>query len=83
LAATARQQLLDFYGQIGLPCTLADLGLGAATVAELYRAAAIACEEKSDIHRLPFPVTPEQLVAAMVSTAPFAADTIKTKHYTE
>jgi glycerol dehydrogenase-like iron-containing ADH family enzyme len=71
LAATARQQLLDFYGQIGLPCTLADLGLGAATVAELYGAAAIACEEKSDIHRLPFPVTPEQLVAAMVSTAPF------------
>jgi glycerol dehydrogenase-like iron-containing ADH family enzyme len=79
LAIIARQQLLDFYGslaeplqgRLGLPCTLADLGLGHATVADLQRAAAIACEPRSDIHRLPFGVEPEQLVGAMVSTAPF------------
>jgi glycerol dehydrogenase-like iron-containing ADH family enzyme len=71
LAITARQQLLEFYGSIGLPCTLADLGLGNATVADLQRAAAIACQPQSDIHRLPFTVAPEQLVGAMVSTAPF------------
>ncbi|NJR26692.1 MAG: iron-containing alcohol dehydrogenase family protein, partial [Richelia sp. CSU_2_1] len=31
-------------------------------------AAEIACNPQSDIHRLPFKVFPEQLMAAMVST---------------
>jgi glycerol dehydrogenase-like iron-containing ADH family enzyme len=68
LAATARQQLLDFYTEIGLPKTLADLGLSEITIAQLHHAAMLACKPDSDLHRLPFTVTPEQLVAAMVST---------------
>ena len=68
LAATARQQLLKFYGEIGLPQTLDSLGLGDITITELQRAAEIACNPNSDIHRLPFKVVPEQLMAAMVST---------------
>lgn len=68
LAATARQQLLKFYGEIGLPQSLEDLGLGNITLAQLRQAAEIACADKSDIHRLPFKVGPEQLMAAMVST---------------
>ena len=68
LAASARQQLLKFYGDIGLPQTLADLGLGEATLAQLRRAAELACGDRSDIHRLPFNVCPESLMAAMVST---------------
>ncbi len=68
LAATARQQLLQFYQQINLPSTLGDLGLGDATIAELTHAAQIACAPGSDIHHLPFGVDPEQLLAAMVST---------------
>lgn len=68
LAAAARQQLLKFYAEIGLPQTLDDLGLGNITLAELRQAAEIACSEHSDIHRLPFKVVPEQLMAAMVST---------------
>ena len=68
LAATARQQLLDFYTSIGLPKTLADLGLNDITIAQLHHAASLACQPDSDLHRLPFAVTPEQLVAAMVST---------------
>ena len=68
LAASARQQLLKFYSEIGLPQTLADLGLTAITLAELQNAAEISCHPNSDIHRLPFKVTPEQLMAAMVST---------------
>ncbi|MCA1991594.1 MAG: iron-containing alcohol dehydrogenase family protein [Coleofasciculus sp. S288] len=68
LAASARQQLLKFYAEIGLPQTLDDLGLGNITLAELRQAAEIACRLGSDIHRLPFPVWPEQLMAAMVST---------------
>jgi glycerol dehydrogenase-like iron-containing ADH family enzyme len=68
LAATARAQLLDFYSSIGLPKTLADLGLSEITLSQLHHAATLACKPDSDLHRLPFPVVPEQLVAAMVST---------------
>ena len=68
LAASARQQLLKFYSEIGLPQTLAHLGLTDITLAELQNAAEISCQPNSDIHRLPFKVTPEQLMAAMVST---------------
>ena len=68
LAATARQQLLTFYDSIGLPKTLAALGLSDVTIAQLQHAATLACQPDSDLHRLPFSVTPEQLVAAMVST---------------
>ncbi|MGL6138421.1 MAG: oxidoreductase, partial [Planktothrix sp.] len=68
LAATARQQLLKFYTDLGLPQTLNDLGMGEITLAELGKAAEVACNERSDIHRLPFKVVPEQLMAAMVST---------------
>ena len=68
LALTSRQQLLKFYGEIGLPKSLNDLGLSQITLAELQHAAEITCQPDSDIHRLPFSVSPEQLMAAMVST---------------
>lgn len=68
LAAAARQQLLKFYTEIGLPATLAELGLATVTIAELGAVADVACAERSDIHRLPFAVDPSQLLAAMVST---------------
>jgi len=68
LAASARQQLLKFYAQIGLPKSLEDLGMGEITLAQLRRVTAIATQPESDIHRLPFAVDPEQLAAAMVST---------------
>ncbi|NJN31740.1 MAG: iron-containing alcohol dehydrogenase family protein [Synechococcales cyanobacterium RM1_1_8] len=68
LAAAARQQLLQFYGELGLPRDLGEINLGAVTVAELQQAAEIACLPGSDIHHLPFQVSPMELVAAMVST---------------
>ena len=68
LAATARQQLIQFYNQLGLPTALADMGMDQISIAQLQRSAAIACKKGSDIHHLPFPVEPAQLMAAMVST---------------
>ncbi len=68
LAASARQQLLKFYAEIGLPQNLSDLGLGNITLKELQTSAEIALDPQSDIHRLPFKVALEQLMAAMVST---------------
>jgi len=78
LAATARQQLLKFYTDLGLPQTLNDLGMGEITLVELRLSAEVACNERSDIHRLPFKVCPEQVMAAMVSTtAPIVETKVK------
>lgn len=68
LAATARQQLLSFYSDIGLPKSLADMGMLDVMLSDLQRSAEVACRPNSDIHHLPFEVTPAQLMAAMVST---------------
>jgi glycerol dehydrogenase-like iron-containing ADH family enzyme len=68
LATSSRHQLLKFYQEIGLPTSLADLGLSQVTLAELEQISAIACHPNSDIHRLPFSVSPSQVLAAMVST---------------
>jgi glycerol dehydrogenase len=48
--------------------TLGDLGLGEMSLIELRQAAEFACQPKSDIHHLPFEVSPQQVMAAMVST---------------
>lgn len=68
LAATARQQLIQFYSRLGLPISLGDINLGDVTVSNLQKAAEIACRPGSDIHHLPFSISPTDLVAAMVST---------------
>ncbi len=68
LAATARQQLIQFYNRLGLPVSLKDINLGNVTVTDLQKAAEIACRPGSDIHHLPFSISPTDLVAAMVST---------------
>ncbi|AFY61359.1 iron-containing alcohol dehydrogenase family protein [Synechococcus sp. PCC 6312] len=68
LAASSRQQLLSFYREIGLPTTLSDLGLGDISLRELETAATQTCLPTSDIHHLPFTVTPAELMAAMIST---------------
>ena len=68
LAASSRHQLLKFYQEIGLPTSLADLGLSQITLAQLEEISEIACQPNSDIHRLPFDVSPSQVIAAMVST---------------
>ena len=68
LAASARKQLLQFYSEIRLPRTLEDLGLADMSLSQLRQVTTIATQPKSDIHRLPFTVSPEQLAAAMVST---------------
>ncbi|MFN3926415.1 MAG: iron-containing alcohol dehydrogenase family protein [Pseudanabaenaceae cyanobacterium] len=69
LATTARQQLLKFYQGIGLPKTLAELGLADISLTQLQTVATLACQPRSDIHRLPFPVSPTLVMSAMVSTA--------------
>ena len=73
LAAAARQQLLAFYEELGLPNSLSAMNMDSLSVAQLHQAATVACRPGSDIHHLPFPVQPEQVVAAMVSTTTLPA----------
>ncbi len=68
LAAQARRQLLSLFDRLALPRDLAQLGLAGASLAELQQVCAFACRPDSDLHRLPFPVGPDELLAALVST---------------
>jgi glycerol dehydrogenase len=68
LAGQARRQLLPFFRRIGLPTSLAELGLAGCSVEELHGACAFACRPDSDLHHLPFAVGEVELLAAMVST---------------
>ncbi|MEB3332377.1 MAG: iron-containing alcohol dehydrogenase family protein [Synechococcaceae cyanobacterium] len=68
LAAQARRQLLPFFRGLGLPISLAELGLAGASLSELEQVCAFACAEGSDLHRLPFVVSPADLLTALVST---------------
>jgi len=65
LAAVARDQLLQVYGKLGLPTSLADLGLGELDAARLDVVCRFTCREGSDLHHLPFAVTPTQLEEAL------------------
>jgi glycerol dehydrogenase-like iron-containing ADH family enzyme len=68
LAEQARRQLLELFVRLGLPVSLPDLGLGAVSLADLEQVCHFACREGSDLHHLPFPVAPTDLLAALVST---------------
>jgi glycerol dehydrogenase len=68
LAAQARRQLIPFFRSLGLPIDLDDLNLATASLEELRRVCAFACRPESDLHHLPFPVGPTELLAALVST---------------
>jgi glycerol dehydrogenase len=57
-------EVVDFCLQVGLPVTLADLGLD-PDPAVLAQIAAVACAEGETIHNEPFPVTPAMVVAAL------------------
>jgi glycerol dehydrogenase len=68
LAAQARRQLLPLFQRLGIPCTLAELGLAQASLSDLEAVCAHACAPGSDLHHLPFTVEQADLLAAMVST---------------
>jgi glycerol dehydrogenase len=54
-----------FCESVGLPTTLAALGLNDLSDEEIGKIASIACAEKETIHNELIPVTPESVVAAI------------------
>ncbi|MBV8989537.1 MAG: glycerol dehydrogenase [Solirubrobacterales bacterium] len=66
-------EVVDFCLRVGLPVTLADIGVD-ADAAALGPVAEAACAEEETIHNEPFPVTPEMVVAAMLAADAIGAD---------
>ena len=69
LAGQAHRQLLPLLRQLGLPVCLDDLGLAQASLSQLQEVCRFACREGSDLHHLPFSVTPGALLEALVGAA--------------
>lgn len=57
----------SFCEDVGLPTTLADIGLGSATWENLMRTAEKTCESGSSIHHEAGPITPENVLHAMLA----------------
>lgn len=58
-------EVYDFCESIGLPTTLADIGIGDASHADLQVVAEAACAEGETIYHEPCPVSPEAVFAAL------------------
>jgi glycerol dehydrogenase len=58
-------EVYSFCESVGLPTTLADLGMDDASDEELGKAASIACGDKETIHNELIPVSHESVLAAM------------------
>ncbi len=58
-------EVYSFCEDVGLPTTLAEIGLGEASDVELMKAAEAACAEGETIHNEPIPVTPLRVFWAL------------------
>jgi glycerol dehydrogenase len=76
----AIRELLAFYRAIGLPMTLAELGIPQDSES-LRVASRFACDPRSSIHLLPTPITPEVLVAAIAEADRLARETCAPLRY--
>ena len=59
-------KVIAFCKSVGLPTTLAQLGIKAATPEKLMAVAKAACAPGETIHNMPFVVTPEAVCSAMI-----------------
>lgn len=58
--------VLDFCRAVGLPTTLADLGITDVSRSRLMRVAELACAPDDTLGNMPFPVTPASVCAAII-----------------
>jgi glycerol dehydrogenase len=60
-----REEAYAFCESVGLPTTLADIGLSRVSEGELMQVAVAACAPGETIHNEPIPITPERVVSAL------------------
>lgn len=63
--ASVITEVYNFCEAIGLPITLADIGLASVTDGQLLEVAKMACADGDTMGNVPGNVTPEQVVAAL------------------
>ena len=71
------EEVLEFCTEVGLPTTLADLGVENPTQEQLMEVAKLACADADTLHNMPFPVDADSVYAAIL-----AADELG-KYYTD
>ncbi|ENE1571054.1 glycerol dehydrogenase [Salmonella enterica] len=70
------RRVYQFYRQIGLPVTLAEIGITDRSVQHLMEIALAACQQGETMHNEPFEIRPENIVAALI-----AADEYGRRYY--
>ncbi len=60
------EQMIGFCMEVGLPTTLADLGIKHADEERLMKVAELACADTDTLHNMPFEVNPQMVYAAIV-----------------
>ena len=71
------EEVLEFCTEVGLPTTLADLGVENPTQEQLMEVAKLACADADTLHNMHFPVDADSVYAAIL-----AADELG-KYYTD
>ena len=66
--------VLDFCLDLGLPVCLADIGVDEITPEELMAVAEKSCIPEESIHAMPFPVSPQDVAAAIVAADRIGSD---------
>ncbi len=66
LAGQARGQLLEYLNALDLPVSLESFGLSDACLGDIQQVCQLTCQEGSDLHRLPFSVTPSEVFKAIL-----------------
>ncbi|MDR3590462.1 MAG: glycerol dehydrogenase [Negativicutes bacterium] len=61
------EEVIGFCNEVGLPVTLADIGVTAVTEAEIRKVAEASCATGETIHNEPFVVTPALVYAAILA----------------
>jgi glycerol dehydrogenase len=69
--AAVVEEVVDFCLEVGLPVTLADIGLDGVSRQDLQSVAEAACIEGETIHNEPFDVYPEMVLDAMLAADAF------------
>ncbi len=67
LPRQAKSQLIDFFSQLNLPISIESICLSNMTSNELNKACKFACNDDSDIHKLPFQINEKDLFEAFQS----------------
>ena len=60
-------EVLNFCESVGLPTTLADLGIKEVNKEQIMEVAKLACAEGDTLHNMPFPVDPDKVYAAILA----------------